>query len=119
MCKNYTHNKTCISCDFLCVLSVLVQTTQNCIFDVTCHVIFCMILVQLKPCTIIISVISLVTKSASYICCMPISDHSGHHCIDKFSLHVCFSVWTVSCYLYVYNREWCHLYSMLHTELCP
>ena len=38
--------------------SVLVQTTEKCIFDVICHVIFCMFLVQLKPCSIITSVIS-------------------------------------------------------------
>ena len=47
MSKNYTHNKMHISCNFLCdmcvkfVLSVLVQTTQKCIFDVICHIIIC------------------------------------------------------------------------------
>ena len=89
MSKNFTYNKMHISCDFLCdvcvkfVLSVLVQTTQKCIFDVIYHVIFCMFLVQLKPCTIIISFIS--DKILLHgICCMPISDHSRHHHMDMF-----------------------------------
>ena len=60
-----------------------------------------------------------VTKSGSHICCMPISDHSGNHDMDKCSQHVCFSVWTVSCYLHVYNTEWYNLYWTLHRELCP
>ena len=70
----------------------------------SCNLLY--FLVQLKPCT--------VTKSDSHICCMAISDHSGNHHIGKCSQHVCFSVWTVNCYLHAYSTEWYHLYCTLH-----
>ena len=60
----------------------------------------------------------LVTKSDSHICCMAIWDHTGNHHIDKCSQHVCFSVWTVNCYLHAYNTEWYHLCCTLHRQFC-
>ena len=59
------------------------------------------------------------TKSASHICCMPISDQSRHHNMDKFLQHVCFPLCIVRCYWYVYKREWCHMYCNFPIQLFP
>ena len=122
MQKLHTQQYACLIWFFMwyfCQICTSCTSTNNTEMHLWCNLSYDLlyILVQLKPCTIIMSVVS--DKYDSHICYMPIWDHSGNHHIDKCSQHVCFSVWTVSCYLHAYNTEWYHLYCTLHRELCP